>query len=655
MHENFKGQDLRGRSFRGQDLSYADFSDARLGSNDFTGATLTGAKFCRARFGLSRKAWVGGIVLQMMGGSVAGVLTGVAVSLFFVLTHAIFKGFRITNMAAESGTMIGLILLIEIIAWSAIQHNRFDYLLWLLMVIIAGAGAGIGAGVGAGVGTIAIGVAGALAVGIAVAGAVAGAMAGAVPVAVALVFALPLALSMVGADVEAASLSVSVSNVLFLAYSFYLSHRATRREEPQLSLLRRARLATGSVGASRFTGTLTNVDFTDADVKHANFSAAQLIACTWHGTKNLHLAQTKNTLLAPRKVRELLSSGRSADHDFSNLNLTGASFAGMDLRGFDFAHANLSHADFSGCDLSQANLCAVTAVAAKFNRAPLTDACIQNWNIDARTELADIICTRVFLGPNQTDQNPPEGGFLPGEFSKLYQQVADTVDFILHSPAELAAFIKAVDHLKSHGGEDIYVQNIERKEESIVVKLKAPEGFDRDQIFKEARQEFALQLAKAETTVTLLSNHNDLLNSLLNAMVSRPINLIQQMENHMTDKSITTGDISNRDGVVNLGNHNKISNKITLAPPEQAQLKALLDQLDQILKSSAMPTGDRDYALKQVDGMREVAAQDEPVEPGKIQRALNVVQGIVGNLDGLTQTASQIGEVAGKIGGVLGF
>ena len=142
-------------------------------------------------------------------------------------------------------------------------------------------------------------------------------------------------------------------------------------------------------------------------------------------------------------------------------------------------------------------------------------------------------------------------------------------------------------------------------------------------------------------------------------MVNRPINITQQLESHMNDKRQSIGNISNGDGVITVGNDNKIGNKINksapLAPPELAQLKALLDQIDQILKASTIPADDRAYALKQVGGMRDAVEQSAEPEPAKIQNALNVVQGIVGNLDGLTQTATQIGEVAGKIGGILGF
>ncbi len=81
----------------------------------------------------------------------------------------------------------------------------------------------------------------------------------------------------------------------------------------------------------------------------------------------------------------------------------------------------------------------------------------------------------------------------------------------------------------------------------------------------------------------------------------------------------------------------------------------MLEQLAQLLQASSLPQDDRTYALKQVDTMRAEVAQSSEPEPGKIQRALNVVQGIVGNLEGLTETGSKIGEVAGKIGEVLGF
>ncbi len=117
-------------------------------------------------------------------------------------------------------------------------------------------------------------------------------------------------------------------------------------------------------------------------------------------------------------------------------------------------------------------------------------------------------------------------------------------------------------------------------------------------------------MAKAETAVTLLTENRDFLYPLLKDLANRPINITQQLESNMNDNRQSIGNISNVDGVITVGNDNKIVNKINksaaLAPPELAQLKALLDQLDQTIKASAIPADDRAYALKQVSGMRDL-------------------------------------------------
>jgi uncharacterized protein YjbI with pentapeptide repeats len=641
MNEDFRGQDLRGRSFKGLDLSYADFSNALLGSNDFRGATVTGAKFCRTNFGLSPVMQSIDFVLRMLLLSVAGVLVITCATRLPVLLAGITGGHTGIFLLVFSSIMVFFFLL-------ALQRDRMQGLVWAILglIVVAVSMGGSGNEKGA-LGLVLIAILAIVLVSVAVIATTNISLAGTVG------GVLGVAFIDTGGELTQ-QIIVYVSVAFLFLFSFYVGRRAVLREEPQLSFLRNFSIAFRSVGASRFDGDLEAVDFTGANFEYVNFSCVKMINCKWRGVKNAHLAQIKNTLLEPRKVRDLMMDGCSSDHDFSGMSLEGANFDELDLSGFDFSHTNLSYANFNSSNLTGANLTYTNVVGAKFNKATLTDAKIQNWNIDPRTQFDEVNCTRVFLGPNQTDPNPPRGEFKAGEFSKLYQQVLDTVDFILHSPEALDAFINAVNHLKTHGDADFYVQNIERKEDSVVVKLKAPDGIDREQIYIEVQREFELKLAKLETANHYLSTHSDLLGSLLGKMVEKPINLVNKLESTiMGDNNRTQNirDVSVNNGALNLGDNANVTNTVALTPDDQIELKNLLAELCKLITSSGLSHTDRDYAQAQVASLHDEITQNAKPEPNKIHRGLKLIQSIFTGIDTLQDTAEKAGEIVAKIGG----
>ncbi len=640
MNKDFRGQDLRGRSFKGLDLSYADFSDALLGSTDFRGAILTGAKFCRANFALSPLMGSIDFVLRMFLLSVAGVLVTTCAARLPVLLAGIAGGNVGIFLISFSASIVFFFLL-------ALQRNRMRSLVWAILglIVVAVSMGGAGNDKGA-LGLVLMAIMAIIFVALAIIATTNISLGGTVGGAIGVVFT--------DAGSELTQLIMVCVSVAFLfLFSFYIGRRAVFREEPQLSFLRNFSIAFRNIGASRFDGDLEAVDFTGANFEYVNFSCAKLINCKWRRVKNAHFAQAKNTILESRKVRDLMIEGFSSDRDFSGMNLEGANFSEIDLRGFNFSRANLSYADFTSSNLSGANLTYTNAIGTKFNKATLADATIQNWNIDPRTQFGEVNCNRVFLGPNQTVPNPPRGEFKAGEFSKLYQQVMDTVDFILHSPEALEAFIIAVNHLKTHGGADFYVQNIERKEDSVVVKLKAPEGFDLEQIYNEVQREFELKLAKLETANHYLSTHVDLLGGLLGKMVEKPINLVNKIESTFmgdNNRIQSIRDVSVNNGTLNLGDDVSLTNTVTLTPENQIELKTLLAELRKIISTSELPQPDRDYAQAQAARLDNEIAQSSNPEPNNIQRGLKMIQNIFSGIDTLQDTAEKVSEVAQKIG-----
>ena len=68
----------------------------------------------------------------------------------------------------------------------------------------------------------------------------------------------------------------------------------------------------------------------------------------------------------------------------------------------------------------------------------LTGACLESWNIDHTTKLDNVDCQYIFLleKPNQIGSRErrlhnPERVFQKGDFTKLYQQVINTVKILL--------------------------------------------------------------------------------------------------------------------------------------------------------------------------------------------------------------------------------
>ncbi len=319
MGKDFSGQDLRGKSFKGQDLRGADFSDAKLGGVDFSGADLSGAKFCRAQMGKSGKGLivVAG-VMQLFVGVVAGFLNLFGMVLLVLLFEAALKGAGLSVTAHILEITAIFALLSSFVIWLAVQRQRFDYLAWLFLTIVAcalplvGADAAtsafwnmIASAIGHSLGaTICAAVAGGGA--LAVAGGVAPAVAG----GVALMGAL--AISRASKITGTGGVALAVAAIIFIRLGVILGRRAIQKEEPQLSLLRRLQLTIRCINATNFTAAnLSATNFSGANLQHARFTGAKLQGCIWQDAQNLHLAQTRNTLPAPRQVRVLLTTGNS--------------------------------------------------------------------------------------------------------------------------------------------------------------------------------------------------------------------------------------------------------------------------------------------------------------------------------------------------------
>nr|VFK59441.1 MAG: Pentapeptide repeat-containing protein [Candidatus Kentron sp. UNK]VFK68734.1 MAG: Pentapeptide repeat-containing protein [Candidatus Kentron sp. UNK] len=331
----------------------------------------------------------------------------------------------------------------------------------------------------------------------AVAVALAGVLAGAGAVAVAVAVAVAGAGAGVGAVAGAGALAVAV----FFLPAFYVAWRV-RKEDPLFAGSRPFGWWLGSLGGTNFRGAnLTRARFRGAVLKQTRFvGVKELKGVDFRDAKGLRLANVKGTPLEDPQARDLLVSGEGPGRSYAGLNLKGVFLAGARLAGADFTEADLSEADLTGAILREAILAKTQLIGTDLAGARFTGACIESWNIDRSTNLQDIDCDWVFMAAGGEFRQPDSGVFKQGEFSKLFQEVAETIDFIVDSRMELAALLAAVRKLREGGKAGLEVQGWwVQKGDAAVVHVAAPPEFDRERLHAELIKEKEMEFKLLET------------------------------------------------------------------------------------------------------------------------------------------------------------
>lgn len=313
--------------------------------------------------------------------------------------------------------------------------------------------------------------------------------------------------------------------------------------------------------------------------------------------------------------------------------MQGLDFSSLDLRNVNFANANISFTDFTNCDLRNADLSEANAIGTCFNECIITGACVQHWNIDSRTKFDGIRCDFVYinLNPkvrnskgefiqstpinenNKFDRNPPEGMFAANEFSKIYQQVADTIDFIVQNNSEeLRALVGAIDIIRvKSGNEEISVQNFEFKGDSIIVKLKAPPEL-REQVYKEVKNKFKDKLQLLKNDNKLLRNNNKHLKKERDSFKDLA-RIAAESRVHIEHKTVTDQSIQIHapvtNAIINSGSNSTFSNHIEQLPDSHNELKVTLLELQKLLAQSNLPPSNKEQAQLVINELAKVSQQ----------------------------------------------
>jgi uncharacterized protein YjbI with pentapeptide repeats len=295
-------------------------------------------------------------------------------------------------------------------------------------------------------------------------------------------------------------LGTIVGASLIIWMSFQIGNRNGVREAKYYSIGTIASYISSYYGTCFNLADLTNANLECAVLNNSNLSSANLNRTNMSGVQQLDFARFDRTILTDPLVRDLLVHLRSRNLSYAGCDFHGAHLVRANLSGADFTGANLSGADLSNARLDSANLSRVLAIDTNFEKAIFTGACIADWSIDRSTNLTDISCDYIYLKSPRDERNPASGDFNPGEFTRLFHEVWNTVDLIFDRGIDWTSFGHAWQQIQiENEGVPLTIQGIERKGGgTILVKVEVPLDLDKTRLHQDFYLAYNLQLQSLE-------------------------------------------------------------------------------------------------------------------------------------------------------------
>ncbi len=251
-------------------------------------------------------------------------------------------------------------------------------------------------------------------------------------------------------------------------------------------------------GTSFYDLDLIEINFAESKLANSDFRIRNFYRTSLLGVTGLDRARVNNRCLDldNPKVQQLLTQGTTIDRNLNGLNLQGAylkdgrmsdvslietNLTGSDLISSDLCNSNLLRANLSGADLQAANLqngilVQTDLTGANLTGANLTGACIENWNINGRTNFTDVQCDYIYRklddSGRPSDRYPLDRNFDPGEFASIYQDVENVVELIFKEGINWRAFAFSLQKLQiDDEGLGLQLRGIEKRGDFWVVKV----------------------------------------------------------------------------------------------------------------------------------------------------------------------------------------
>lgn len=444
-----------------------------------------------------------------------------------------------------------------------------------------------------------------------------------------------------GTIVVCLAVAVAVAGLTILL-SIYVAWRVSKEDE-KFALARNFGIALSALGGTNFQGAdLTNATFSGALLKNTNFADSRkqktnLTRVCWKDAKKLNRAQVGDSILADRKVRELLTTGNGINQNFERANLRGANLKNAQLNGANLKRADLGEAILVNADLQNANLTEVQAIATDFTGAYLTGACIEAWNIDRSTCLKEVNCNFIFQleqpnakGSRERRPHDVDRFFAEGDFEKLYQEAIDLIEILLKDGMKNGeAFRLALaDVMQTHPEiTPDSIQKIERKGDDALVTFAIPEDVevDKGKIERDLQQAYArIQQLEGKVDELQTLRAADVKDIALAALKQQNIFYQIAGDQAMTD-SKTNNFNAPMSGVIGSDNAQVINN--TFNQINNANTTELLQLIAKLRETATtFPTETQDAILIDLEDIEaEVQKPEENRNPKKIRQRLTAI------------------------------
>jgi uncharacterized protein YjbI with pentapeptide repeats len=535
---DLRGYDLSGANLRGADIRGTRFGRRKVGKG-WQATNLYGVNFSGAKAGVQWRAGLGQLVLVFILCTLASVLSSFTGVLVWIVLFGTEDSSVEWQLAAGIPLISCSVAMCVAIGRHGLTLRALTTILLSIAVLVTGTGVVAAAFIGVeellagffgvgpnaellmgGMGVVGVFLAGITAVAISVVIAISIVLDIVVAIIVAIVEATAAAATVtlattvifIGSLVADAQLGgvivVIIAMNLLLLCVYVFGCRAEQGDEKFVNA-RKLGLILVSLGGTSFWGAkLTDATFVNAMLKSANFNEATLTRTNFTNAKKLDKTRPGSTILSSFSITQLLTKPTdSYGKKLTYVNLRGAYLVNANLEAANFTQADLADADLTGANLKDANFREANCLGTNFSRAYLTGACIDAWNINSQTQLNAADCQYVYLLSNGSDKHrqwterrPSSGIFEPGEFTKLFQEVLDTIDLIFQDGIDWRAFVKTFDKLRiENGTSDLTVQSVENKGDGcVVVRVQAAEGTDKEHLHQEFRATYDREIQLIE-------------------------------------------------------------------------------------------------------------------------------------------------------------
>lgn len=688
---DLSGESLRGINLQGIDLSRADLSRTDIRGTNFTRATLVGTQFVAAKAGTQRRWMVPQLLVALALAAICSFLVSSTWALFAlsifsphsgttgsitgniafgVLGITLSTGFLGLTYArgvlAALGTTLGTLVLAAALAVADVFGVVFAI---DGAVAVAGAAIVTIAFAGAVVVAVVLGIAGTVAVAFAVAFAIASAVAGAVA------STADAAGELVAIGIGE-SVAIGIGIISFLVsinINFLIAKRALKGDPRDVLICNFCIWISSWGGTKVVSANLTDASFLEATLKNTHLYQANLLRTNFHLARKVNLSRVGETILANFSTQNLLVTLRGNGQSFIGINLKGAYLAGADLVDADLTEADISQAVLEGAALERTNLTKTQALGTNFHRAILTGATLEAWNIDSTTNLDGAICDYVYLLRNHQERRPCSGTFAPGDFTKLFQEMLDTIDLIFQNGIDWKAFIQTFKQIQEQYSEaQLSIQSIENKGDGVVVvKLNAIPGTNKPVIHQSFNDVYQLALKEMEALyraqldakneqisdfreqVNNFRRRNADLHELAKLKARQPVtidvkNVEKIVQGNDNSRNISIGGNATN-SIIQAGDGNTAElQHVTLPPPDRVNIQAELAALQAILAGLNDPvtTG---IAAK-LDAESAKPAPDKSVVATTLETGLTYARNLQGFAEAIDKLRPHVQNAAGWLG-----